>query len=1001
MKKSIIFIIITLLIPIIIFARGQISLLDPFGGVYFQRGSDTQIRWEASFEGMIDIYFSADGGNNWDPIRSDVEASLGVIDWQVPNITSSNCKIKISSGSDAGRETTSYNFTIGNEQALSGILVDEKYEDWDILPDIAQVKPGVESDRASKAFNDENFLYIYFETGEFLSLQNDNSLTLYIDSDNNTSTGKPVNGIGAEIEFRFGERAGTTYVGDKKNAIGVGDLFLIISPTIWSDRFEITMNLNSSVEDKKIFAGQRIRILIKDESTGVSIPAENGGAGYQLGKYSSALLESYTMIKNSDDYIRILAHNVLFSSFFRDDRKESYARMYQAIQPDIIGFSELYQDYKLEDVTMRLEEILPSPDGKSWKAQRTSDNVLATKYTIKYNTSAGPFGNGAFLLDLRPKFNSDLLVIVAHPPCCDNDPARQNEADAMAAFIRDAKAPGGELTLVDKTPVIIVGDMNFVGDPRQVTALVDGDIVQEDTYGGDFTPDWDGTSFVDAMPRTSNLPHSFTHTGSGAPGTYSNGRLDYIFYSGSVLNLENSFVMFTPAMPQDTLTMYGILQNDSDNASDHLPLIGDFSLSFEQEESSIYSLRQNDKHGVPVKIDQVADVSGIITASKEFGNDGNSFIQDNQAAIAIHGSDFITQLITGDSITLTGTVTQNSGLTRLTFDPGSSNLTVHKKVNLPNPRIVTIAEVREQDWDGKEMLESRLIKIEDIKILSAGNFAGDTNYKMSDGRDTMDVRIDSNTDLVGTTIPDKQVSLTGFLGQSKASAPYDEGYQLLPGSLKDIYVIPEIRHVPIITLHQNNSEGISKYVDSVMSVSGVVTVTTQFGDRGPAFLQDSEAGIAVYGASFISKMKMGDSVTVTGPLVSYNGLTEYIFDAEVSDVTVHKNIAVPDPQLITISDIINQERDGVEELEAKLVMIKNIEFTDNGKFEAFRNYQFTDGLDSMNIRVSNQEIFNGASIPTGKVTLIGIVGQSRSSAPYRGGYQLLPRSADDIKIKSD
>jgi len=457
--------------------------------------------------------------------------------------------------------------------------------------------------------------------------------------------------------------------------------------------------------------------------------------------------------------------------------------------------------------------------------------------------------------------------------------------------------------------------------------------------------------------------------------------------------------MFTPAMPQDTLTTYGILKNDSDTASDHLPLIGDFSLSFEQEETSIYSLRQNDKNGLPVMIDQVAGISGIVTASNEFGNNGNSFMQDNQAAIAIHGSDFISQLTTGDSITLTGTVTQNSGLTRLTFNPETSNLTVHKNVKTPNPRIVTIAEVREQEWDGKEIIESRLIKIEDLRILSAGNFAGDTNYKISDGRDTMDVRIDSNTDLAGATIPDKYVSLTGFLGQSKMSTPYDAGYQLLLRSSKDIYIIPEISHVPIITLHKNNSDGISIYVDSVMSVSGVVTVSKQFGDRGPAFLQDSSAGIAVYGSSFISKMEMGDSVTVTGPLVSYNGLTEYIFDAEVSDVTVHKNIAVPDPQLVTISDIINQERDGVEVLESKLVMIRDIEFADKGKFEAYRNYQFTDGVDSMNIRVSNQEIFNGASIPTGKVTIIGIVGQRRSSAPYRGGYQLLPRSADDIKIR--
>ena len=626
----------------------QISLLSPFGGEYFLKESNINIKWDTSLKDKIEIKFSPDGGVSWSNIHSNLDADLGSFNWKLPDILSTRCKIKISPHSENTNQVASCNFTIGDQSILPGIDVDEEFEDWNILSDIAQIASDTKSGKKLKAFNDDDFLYIYFETEKILSLQNNNSITLYLDTDNDISTGKSVNGIGAEIEFIFGERRGTVYLNDKKHSVGVGELFLVLSPTVWSDKYEITLKLNSAIGDKKLFNNPRIRLLIKDESTGHAIPDEIGGSGYKIGNYDFLPPKGYSIIKQSDDLIRIVSHNVEFSSFFRDDRKESYKRLYQALQPDIIGFSELYQDYKLEDVTTRLEEILPSPQGKSWKARRTADNVLATRYSIKYNSSAGPFGNGAFLLDLRPKYNNDLLVIVAHPSCCDNDPSRQNEADAMAAFIRDAKAPGGELTIADKTPVIIVGDMNFVGDPKQVTTMVKGDIVQEDKFGGDYIPDWDGTFFEDAKPQSSNLPHTFTHSGSGAPGTHSKGRLDYIFYSGSVLDLKNSFVMYTPEIPQDTLSKYGLVAYDSENASDHFPVIGDFSLSYEQQETALYKSRKNDDNGKPVNTGTINTITGIVTASNKLINGGTSFVQGSQAAIAIFDSEFTTKLSKGD-----------------------------------------------------------------------------------------------------------------------------------------------------------------------------------------------------------------------------------------------------------------------------------------------------------------------------------------------------------------
>ena len=70
-------------------------------------------------------------------------------------------------------------------------------------------------------------------------------------------------------------------------------------------------------------------------------------------------------------------------------------------------------------------------------------------------------------------------------------------------------------------------------------------------------------------------------------------------------------------------------------------------------------------------------------------------------------------------------------------------------------------------------------------------------------------------------------------------------------------IIAEIEHVSILALRENDSQGVPVYNNSTVSFSGVVTAANQFGGNGPAFVQDSEAGIAVYGSGFVNKMANG------------------------------------------------------------------------------------------------------------------------------------------------
>lgn len=145
------------------------------------------------------------------------------------------------------------------------------------------------------------------------------------------------------------------------------------------------------------------------------------------------------------------------------------------------------------------------------------------------------------------------------------------------AFIRDNQVQGRYFDLIGDTPIMIMGDLNLVGYAEQLHTLLTGTIVNLDPYSPSFKPDWDGSDFTSLLPRHTDSGMYFTwysETESFSPGI-----LDYIIYSDSVLEPGNSFILFTSGMTADSLAKYGLEARDAVIASDHLPVVGDFSLS--------------------------------------------------------------------------------------------------------------------------------------------------------------------------------------------------------------------------------------------------------------------------------------------------------------------------------------------------------------------------------------------------------------------------------------
>lgn len=428
--------------------------------------------------------------------------------------------------------------------------------------------------------NDENFLFFKIEIGTELNLQDINQITLYLDTDNNSQTGTPVHGIGAELSWNFGQRMGTFTHNGNTITIQQNQIGIVSAPTVSDSVFEIALSRFAQPDGQTpLFSGDNIKIVLKDQLSGGDIlPDAPGGVAFSFDNTAIPPLTVPAIAKQDTGTIRMLTYNVLFNGFFDPTRLPNFTRILQAIQPEIIGFEEIYDHSSAETITV-IESILPSGGQQHWYGAKINPDVIAVSrypiinsFPIEGNNPGE--NNGAFLIDLHPKFDSQLLFIVAHPPCCGNDEGRQYEMDAIMAFIRDARNPGGVLTLAPQTPILIVGDMNLVGDAQQLRTLLTGDIVNTGTFGQPFTPDWDGSNLEDLLPRHLNLPMFYTWYSESS--SFSPGRLDYMIFTDSVLEPRKSFVLFTPALSPDTLATYNLLSDDVLNASDHLPVVSDF-----------------------------------------------------------------------------------------------------------------------------------------------------------------------------------------------------------------------------------------------------------------------------------------------------------------------------------------------------------------------------------------------------------------------------------------
>lgn len=423
--------------------------------------------------------------------------------------------------------------------------------------------------------NDDARLFLRFDTTVEVQPDEQQEITLALDTDANAGTGLSIGSIGAELVWNLGQRVGTFYAGGSSFSIDHPDIGLFVGPTVSGTEFELALDRAAvPAGGQPLFPGNQVRVVLFDDAPGGDV--FDGGGTYTFDA-TPVPVPSLGVGRIDPGHVRIASYNIQSDGLFNGgSQNAALDRLFDAIDPDVWVLNEVW-NHNAGETASQVESFLPSPAGESWSAVKLDDgNVVVSRFPILDSWEVSPGDRiTAVLLDPRPQLDTDLLVVANHWNCCTADDRRQEQADALIEFLHDARNPGGVITLTTDTPIVAAGDFNLVGLRGQLVTMTTGDIADNGTYGPDSPPDWDGSDLEDTNPRHPDARLGATWWNESS--SFYPGKLDWMFYTDSVLDVQARFVLETRSMNGASLSAAGLNAGDTETGSDHAMIVGDFS----------------------------------------------------------------------------------------------------------------------------------------------------------------------------------------------------------------------------------------------------------------------------------------------------------------------------------------------------------------------------------------------------------------------------------------
>lgn len=459
---------------------------------------------------------------------------------------------------------------------VSPIVMDGLFDDWADIPGwMDPTGPeGTHDLLELKATHDEEYLYVYLRLGSDIDLTDNlypHNLFLHIDVDVDAATGYPAQpGFGSELGIDFNSLF-AYYDVVPESTVNFSEIGFHSAPTVTSEAFEIAIR-RDAVPDwvTPLFPQDTIRLLLRETVDGDFLPNAGQSAEYVFTEVDIPPIEPLGIEPPALPVVRTCAYNVLGNGLINANRQPRFERIIKAIDADVFLFSEC-NNTSAAAVADLLDDWLPTGTSEGWQTHKDGDLVTASVWPL------GQAWNGItrqtpVMVEVPDSLGGPMLFINSHLSCCANDAGRQDQVDEMMEWVLAETAEGGAIP--PQTPIVYAGDLNFVGYAQQLETLLHGEILQTSQYGEGAPPDWDGTSWTDALPRHTDARTTYTWRDDG-DGNFPPGRLDFLLYSDAVLSVEQAFVLRTEGMSAARRAPYGLLESDTQAASDHFPVVAD------------------------------------------------------------------------------------------------------------------------------------------------------------------------------------------------------------------------------------------------------------------------------------------------------------------------------------------------------------------------------------------------------------------------------------------
>ncbi|MEA3496392.1 MAG: S8 family serine peptidase [Bacteroidota bacterium] len=116
--------------------KEKITVTYPFADESFSPNSSEILRWDAFGQtGSFTLEFSADTGNTWTTIATNINSSRRYFTWTVPNINSAFCKIKISSSNMSGVSDSCFSIMNRPDGFFTTACKEQVFMSWNKVED--------------------------------------------------------------------------------------------------------------------------------------------------------------------------------------------------------------------------------------------------------------------------------------------------------------------------------------------------------------------------------------------------------------------------------------------------------------------------------------------------------------------------------------------------------------------------------------------------------------------------------------------------------------------------------------------------------------------------------------------------------------------------------------------------------------------------------------------------------------------------------------------------